>query len=93
MTASIAALYLSFRLNRRENSRTRLLKGETALIMEAAITGMHYTGMAAAAGGDASLAPRQSGHYSQISARIPADRDIDASKAYGYGTSMVPFSG
>jgi NO-binding membrane sensor protein with MHYT domain len=48
VVASIAALYLSFRLNRRETSRTRWLKGGAALVMGAAIVGMHYTGMAAA---------------------------------------------
>ena len=46
--ASIAALYLAFRLNRRGTPHARLLKGGSALVMGAAIAGMHYTGIAAA---------------------------------------------
>ena len=46
--ASMAALYLAFRLNRRGAPRAGLLKGGGALVMGAAIAGMHYTGMAAA---------------------------------------------
>ena len=43
--ASIAALYLAFRLNRRGTPHARLLKGGSALVMGAAIAGMHYSGL------------------------------------------------
>ncbi|QIN79092.1 PAS domain S-box protein [Rubrobacter marinus] len=46
--ASMAALYLAFRLNRRGTPHAGLLMGGSALVMGAAIAGMHYTGMAAA---------------------------------------------
>ena len=48
MEASIAALYLSFRLNQSYTPWQGWLKGGSALVMGAAIVGMHYTGMAAA---------------------------------------------
>ncbi len=48
VSASIAALYLSFLLNRRGTAHAGLLKAGSALVMGAAIAGMHYTGMAAA---------------------------------------------
>jgi PAS domain S-box-containing protein len=48
IVASIAALYLFFRLNRRVTPWTPWLKGAAALVMGAAIVGMHSTGMAAA---------------------------------------------
>lgn len=48
IVASIAALYLFFHLNRKDIRRVRWLKGGSALVMGAAIVGMHYTGMAAA---------------------------------------------
>ena len=48
--ASAAALWLFLRLNRQDlTSRIRtLLKGGSAMVMGAAVVGMHYTGMAAA---------------------------------------------
>ncbi|HET7273379.1 MAG TPA: PAS domain S-box protein, partial [Rubrobacter sp.] len=48
--ASVAALWLFLRLNRRDltGGTKTLLKGGSALVMGAAIVGMHYTGMAAA---------------------------------------------
>jgi PAS domain S-box-containing protein len=48
--ASVAALWLFLRLNRGDltSGRRTLLKGGSALVMGAAIVGMHYTGMAAA---------------------------------------------
>jgi PAS domain S-box-containing protein len=48
--ASVAALWLFLRLNRQDlTDRTRtLLKGGSAMVMGAAVVGMHYTGMAAA---------------------------------------------
>ena len=47
VSASMAALYLSFHLNRREGS-SRRLKALAAVVMGTAIVGMHYTGMWAA---------------------------------------------
>ncbi len=48
--ASVVALWLFLRLNRGDLTRGRrtLLKGGSALVMGAAIVGMHYTGIAAA---------------------------------------------
>ena len=48
IVASIAALYLSFHLNQSYTPWEGWLKGGSALVMGAAIVGMHYTGMAAA---------------------------------------------
>ncbi len=48
IVASIAALYLSFHLNQGDTPWAGWLKGGSALVMGAAIVGMHYTGMAAA---------------------------------------------
>ena len=48
VSASVAALYLAFRLNRRGTPHAGLLKAGGALVMGAAIAGMHYTGIAAA---------------------------------------------
>jgi diguanylate cyclase (GGDEF)-like protein len=47
VVASGAALWLAFRL-RQHSSRVKLLRAGSAIIMGCAITGMHYTGMAAA---------------------------------------------
>jgi diguanylate cyclase (GGDEF)-like protein len=47
VVASGAALWLAFRL-RQHSSRVKLLRAGSAIIMGFAITGMHYTGMAAA---------------------------------------------
>jgi diguanylate cyclase (GGDEF)-like protein len=47
VVASGAALWLAFRL-RQHTSRVKLLRAGSAVIMGFAITGMHYTGMAAA---------------------------------------------
>ncbi len=48
--ASIAALWLAFKFSRADNTSARVwsAKGGSALVMGAAIAGMHYTGMAAA---------------------------------------------
>ncbi|MHB1223389.1 MAG: putative bifunctional diguanylate cyclase/phosphodiesterase [Gemmatimonadaceae bacterium] len=48
LTASFAALWLAQRLRSDETRRGRALRGASALLMSVAITGMHYTGMAAA---------------------------------------------
>lgn len=48
LTASFVALWLAYRLRANETRRGRLLRGGSAVIMSLAITGMHYTGMAAA---------------------------------------------
>src|ERR671917_1686347 len=50
IVASIAALWLAFRFSTASNAggRWRWAKGGSALVMGAAIVGMHYTGMAAA---------------------------------------------
>jgi methyl-accepting chemotaxis protein PixJ len=48
LTASFAALWLAQRLRSDETRRGRSLRGASALLMSMAITGMHYTGMAAA---------------------------------------------
>ncbi|QIN82318.1 PAS domain S-box protein [Rubrobacter tropicus] len=45
VVASVAALYLSFRLNREGGRGALALKGVGALVMGAAIVGMHYVGM------------------------------------------------
>jgi diguanylate cyclase (GGDEF)-like protein len=47
VVASGAALWLAFRL-RQHSSRVKILRAGSAIIMGCAITGMHYTGMAAA---------------------------------------------
>jgi diguanylate cyclase (GGDEF)-like protein len=47
VVASGAALWLAFRL-RQHSSRVKVLRAGSAIIMGCAITGMHYTGMAAA---------------------------------------------
>jgi NO-binding membrane sensor protein with MHYT domain len=48
--ASVAALWLFLRLNRGDltGGKRTLLKGGSALVMGAAVVGMHYTGIAAA---------------------------------------------
>jgi PAS domain S-box-containing protein len=48
VSASMAALYLSFHLNRRDVTGARPLKALAAVVMGTAIVGMHYTGMWAA---------------------------------------------
>ena len=50
ISASMAALWLTFRFSITSNTggRWHWTKGESALVMGAAIAGMHYTGMAAA---------------------------------------------
>ncbi|HEX6710471.1 MAG TPA: PAS domain S-box protein [Rubrobacter sp.] len=74
--ASVAALWLFLRLNRgdlRGRNRT-LLKGGSALVMGAAIVGMHYTGIAAATFMHAGQRP------------VPAD-DLHGS-ALGFGVGI-----
>ncbi|HEV7799806.1 MAG TPA: PAS domain S-box protein, partial [Burkholderiales bacterium] len=63
IVASIAALWLSFRFRSDVTRRGTLLKICSAMIMGVAISGMHYTGMAAAHFAPGPSAHALSGHY------------------------------
>ena len=81
VSASMAALYLSFHLNRRDGSARRL-KAPAAVVMGTTIVGMHYTGMWAPG-----WAPRAS------PARAPRSSSAFPSRSSPWRRSLSPASG